>query len=127
TAKSRRSLLAGALGGLGTLALSALGRPSATRAATGDPVLLGKGGVSGENETNLPTKITTLGASDGVVAFFAQKGGNGVGIQGAATYGVGVFGGSNDVGVFGQAAQGEGVVGQNNEVYPSTFPDNSHY
>jgi hypothetical protein len=57
-APSRRALLAGALGGLGALAASAIGRSSAVRAATGDPVL-----VDGTHTGSGTTSINTTGPS----------------------------------------------------------------
>jgi hypothetical protein len=57
-APSRRALLAGALGGLGALAASAIGRASPARAANGDPVVLGQ-----VNNATANTQIYTNSAS----------------------------------------------------------------
>jgi len=52
-ARSRRSLLAAALGGLAATAAAALGRPLPTRAAAGDPMILGQANNSGTAQTTV--------------------------------------------------------------------------
>ena len=50
---SRRALLAGALGGLGAWAASAIGRASPVDAAAGDPIRMGRVNNAGSSATEL--------------------------------------------------------------------------
>jgi hypothetical protein len=100
---SRRALLTGALGGLGALAASAIGRASPARAANGETVLVG-GAYSATGITSIDTIDQTaffgLSANTNALAIF----GNAYASTGQAT---GVAGTSN-------ASAGRGVFGMNN-------------
>lgn len=134
--RSRRTILAGALGGLAGLALGALGRPAETRAANGETVTVG-GSFSGTATTQLTVSTmqpaiagystATTGTSDGVRGEGYAP--NGIGVYGIAradsgpstgvrgdTFspsGTGVYGGGGSVGVSGYSSQayGKGVDG----------------
>jgi hypothetical protein len=94
--QSRRALLGAGLGGLVALVVHALGRPLATRAANGDPVLVGN--------TNEGTQTTLLTNNNGGTAFFAQT-------TGINDVGVGAIVGKNDdgIGVEASSEQGQAV------------------
>jgi hypothetical protein len=83
-------MLAGLIGALGAFAATALGRPTAVRAADGDTILMGS-----ENHC---TNTTEVIASTGIGLF-------GIGPE------VGVRGSSSGVGVLGTASPGTAVVG----------------
>jgi hypothetical protein len=94
---SRRALLAGAIGGLGALAASAIGRASAVRAADGDAVTVG-GNFSGLNVTSI-TNTSTTGTG-----FSGSANGTGYGVYGSSTSGPGIYGYSgNGQGVWGES------------------------
>jgi hypothetical protein len=98
---SRRALLAGALGGLGAVAATAIGRASPVRAADGDPVLLGTA-----NAATNPTSITRSTAGDVVRAFSDTSDC----LNGYGTAGRGVYGSSDtNAGVFGISSSGPSV------------------
>jgi hypothetical protein len=80
--RSRRVLLTGLLGGLAGAALTALGRPPASRAAAGDPLILGQNNTSGAT-TTLTANTTGSAALD-----FVQNG-PGIGLRGFADNGHG--------------------------------------
>jgi hypothetical protein len=106
--QSRRSLLAGALGGIG-VALATLGRARSASAADGEPLLLGESNeastrtivtsdVAGTSESTL--EVITAGVSaSGIHA--RSDGGAGIRAEG----GHGVIGGSS-------SSQGVGVLGE---------------
>ena len=128
--RSRRALLAGALGGIGALAASAIGRVSPVQAATGDPVL-----VDNAHTGSGITQITTTGITafkgvssnaDATVihahATSADPGTWGILGETESLEGTGVLGTANALtgsswGVYGEAnsAGGIGVVAWNNE------------
>ena len=94
---SRRALLAGALGGLGAWAASAIGRASPVRGADGQTVLVG-----GEYTASTVTGFSTT-TNDA--------------LYGTSTSGIGVFGhSSTDVGVYGRGTSNTqpATVGQSN-------------
>ena len=112
---SRRALLAGALGGIGALAATVIGRPSLTRAHDVDDVLLGGTNISG----GLTTITNNLNSSH-VFSGGSQSGGTGVrglsvsgnGIAGDSTSGIGVAGSSQtSIGVKGFSSSHIGVHG----------------
>jgi len=104
TTRSRRALLAGALGGLGAMAATAVGRVSPARAANGDPVLAGTG-----NTATSPTSITRTTAGDAFQAFSAAASDA---VNGYATTGRGVYGQSvSNAGVIGTSNTGPGLQG----------------
>jgi hypothetical protein len=95
---SRRALLAGALGGLGALAASAIARVNPVRAGTDGDVVLG----SALNSTSTATAITNTTA--GAQAFAAYATGGGTGVSGQSDSYIGVNGSSSSsVGVVGSS------------------------
>jgi hypothetical protein len=127
-APSRRALLAGALGGLGALAASAIGRANPVQAVSGDPVL-----VDNAHTGSGITQITTSGltAFKGIssnssasaihaVASSSSPGAWGVFAETESTEGTGVLGVANSTtgtswGVYGESNSpaGVGVVALN--------------
>jgi hypothetical protein len=114
---SRRALLAGALGGLGALAASAIGRASPVRAGVDGDVVLG----SASNSTATVTAITNTTTGDQAFAAYATGAGSGVygqssssyGVWGSSSLGSGVYGYSNSgTGVYGFSASAWGLHGQ---------------
>jgi hypothetical protein len=96
--RSRRSLLAAALGGLGGSIATALARPLPVGAAAGDPLVLGQTNFAG-------TSATRVNATSSGGAFWMTQYGSGAGVRGEATIGTG--------GIFLTAAQNHyGLVGQ---------------
>jgi hypothetical protein len=106
---SRRALLAGALGGLGALAASAIGRASPVQAANGDPVVVGG--------THTGTGITQIQATGGSAFHGLSTFNGGAGLIGSAlsatetNYGVlGQSAGSTGFGVYGYAYAASGTT-----------------
>jgi hypothetical protein len=102
--RSRRALLAAALGaGVATIA-SALGRPLPARAADGDPVVVG-----GEHTASSVTRFDT--GATGAIALWGNSTSQ-AGVYGHSTSGNGVVGeSSSGTGVAGSSTSGIGVVG----------------
>jgi hypothetical protein len=101
---SRRAVLAGALGGLGALAASAIGRASPVHAGTDGDVVLGMGNV-GANTTS----IVNSANSNDVFEVISDSGNSVTGISGSS---VGIYGQStSSSGVYGQTNSGSGVRG----------------
>jgi hypothetical protein len=128
--RSRRALLAGAIGGLGVWAASAIGRAAPADAAAGDPIRMGRLNTAGGTTTTLRTKTSAVAfdvqnmadsAGSGVLGFAA--GSSGVGVDGLAPDGFGVAGrggrvgvrGDGPVGVLGQSPRRSGVFGLTDE------------
>jgi hypothetical protein len=80
--RSRRSLLAAAMGGLAGAAAAALGRPGPARAAAGDPLVIGLHNYGGTDATRLDT--TSSGG-----AFWMTQYGSGSGLRGDSVNGHG--------------------------------------
>jgi hypothetical protein len=95
SSSSRRALLAGAIGGLGALAASAIGRPQVAQAHDVDDVGLGL-----LNLSNFETRITNGG--DSTTVFTATNTHGGIALHGNSASGYGAFG---------ESASGTGVVG----------------
>src|SRR5438876_747654 len=112
TPKSRRSILAGALGGLGAVALQALGRPSPAAAVSNGDVQLGHGTADTDNDATAETRVN--GTTDGQVTFTGRQNGSGVGLYGYTDTGLAVkgTGNSSGTGVFGETTSGTGMHGQ---------------
>ncbi len=110
--RTRRAVLAAAVGGLGALVGSAFGRPAITNAATGDNLKLGQSNDSGTSQTIL--------LNAGLGAAFTLKTTN------SATGATGIFGWSSQAGanatrgVYGLAngANSFGVEGKSNALAP---------
>jgi hypothetical protein len=84
---SRRALLAGALGGIGAWAASAIGRASPVKAANGDALILG--------QVNTATATTWIGdTTAGDYAFYVVAEGSGTGVYGSSYTGHGIHGDS---------------------------------
>jgi len=108
--KSRRALLAGALGGLGAIAATAAARVSPVRAANGDPVLAGSAANTATNQT----AITRTTAGDAFQSFSAASSDA---VNGYASTGRGVYGHSTiNAGVFGISDTGPGLEGFGGDV-----------
>ena len=119
--RTRRSILAGALGGAGALIAHALGSAAPVAAANGNPVLLGQGSTATDNAATLPTLVNSsaalgLGAvnSAGGTGLWGQSGANPPG--GTDTSQTGVYGFADqsdpaDAGVWGDTIAGTGIVG----------------
>jgi hypothetical protein len=102
---SRRALLAGALGGLGAVVASAIGRPAVTRAGSDGDVVLGAG-----NGATTLTSITNM--TNNTTVFEAGSIGAGTGVSGISSSGTGVQGtSSTSFAVLGQSSTGAGVYG----------------
>jgi hypothetical protein len=105
---SRRALLAGALGGLGALAASAIGRASPVRAGVDGDVVLGVG-----NAATTPTSITNSTNSNAV--FQATSTSAGTGVHATSASGAAVFAESFDyiaVSAYSSAASSPAILGQ---------------
>lgn len=93
--RSRRALLAGALGGLGVWAASAIGRAAPAEAAAGDPIRMGRLNKASSTATTLQTKTSAA-------AYLVNQIGAGAAVKGVATTGRAIVGeaGSNGTGVW---------------------------
>jgi hypothetical protein len=80
--RSRRALLAGLIGGAGAWVAAAVGHPAATRAAAGDPLILGQTNSAG-------TAATRLNTSSSGGAFWMTQNGSGSGVLGESFHGNG--------------------------------------
>jgi hypothetical protein len=110
---SRRALLAGALGGIGALAASAIGRAGAVRGANGDVVTVG-GLFTGTNQT----QISNTSNGSGFVGYSES----GYGIYGSGGVdGYGVYGAAGRQGVSGQSYAGHGIHGQSTAGWAGYF------
>jgi len=104
--RSRRALLAGALGGLGAWALTAIGRASPVEAAAGDAIRMGGLNSAGGTSTSLRTTTNSS-------AFLVEQLGHGPALRAEATIGSGVEGKAVDgVGVIGRSRNEAGVTGE---------------
>jgi hypothetical protein len=102
--RSRRSLLAAALGGLGAVTAAVFGTASRTKAAAGTPLIIGsQANDAGAADTQLLT-------NSNVIAFKLLQNGPGTGLMGYATPGVG-----GTRGVYGRSdsPDGDGVQARN--------------
>ena len=76
--RSRRALLAGAIGGLGVWAASAIGRAAPAEAAAGDPIRMGRLNKASSTATTLQTKTSAA-------AFLVNQIGGGAAVKGVNT------------------------------------------
>jgi len=104
-ARSRRALLAGAVGGIGAWAASSIARPRLTIATNGDQIAVGGSYTS--------TSVTTIQNTMNVSPCLAGVSNTGIGLQGVTTSHTGVRGSSSatGVGVQGASQDGYGVSG----------------
>ena len=101
--KSRRALLAGALGGLGAWAASAVGRASPVR-AEGEHIAIGREYVTATSRTRVRNQ------TNNAAVFVAESTSSGNALQGLSLAGTGVAGLSvASTGVFGSSSSGVGV------------------
>ena len=93
--RSRRALLAGAIGGLGVWAASAIGRAAPAEAAAGDPIRMGRLNLASSTATTLQTKTSAA-------AYLVNQLGAGAAVKGVATSGRAIMGeaGSKGTGVW---------------------------
>ena len=115
--KSRRALLAGALGGVGAWAASMVGRATPAVAGEGDPIRMGQWNYARGTHTQLQTNSS--GSAFRVIQLsgsFALRGDaeSGRGVMGVAgSQGTGVWGYSPDHrGVFGRSDKGVAVYAE---------------
>ena len=126
TPRSRRAVLAAALGGLGAVIASRIATPDAARAADNDPVQIGVA-----NDGSTTTALTSSGAN----AAFAVTG-VGQGVSGTTPDGTGLWGASTDItpsdflttpshrtGVLGYVGDGSGINPTTDEVGIYGFSD----
>jgi hypothetical protein len=118
---SRRALLAGALGGLGALVASAIGRASPARAGVDGDVILGF--------SNIETGTTAItNSTNGLPAFEAEGTAGGTGVHGISNSNKGVWGESNSsYGVLGGSTSSYGVYGSNASGSKAAIVGNSVY
>ena len=114
--RSRRALLAGALGGLAAWAASTAARVSPAEAAAGDPIRMGRLNRSGGTQTVLQTDNSGAGLlvrqASGAPAIRGEATTGRAVVGVAEPNGIGVWGSSpNDVGVYGSTISGSGVLG----------------
>ncbi len=110
--RSRRAILAGALTGLAGLIAGRAAGPEVTRAASGDPFILGS--LTNDAGT-ASTKLTTSTGSSGTALYVLQNG-TGTALRGVANNGIaGFFTSANGTGISGVTAKNNqfGVYGAN--------------
>jgi hypothetical protein len=108
--RSRRTILAGALGGLAGLIAGRAATPDAASAASGDPLILGN------LANNAGTEGTKLSTSSTDTALYVQQSGTGAALRGVANNGIaGFFTSANGTGISGVTAKNNqfGVYGGN--------------
>jgi hypothetical protein len=117
--RTRRGVLAGALGAVGALVVGALARPGEAEGANGDTVKVGqaKSGSSLTSITSSSSGFKGKSTGSGLSGIIGEStSGTGFGVNGvnSATNGVGVrgAGGSGGIGVYGNGPRG--VVGESN-------------
>jgi hypothetical protein len=93
--RSRRALLAGAIGGLGVWAASVIGRAAPAEAAAGDPIRMGRLNRASSTATTLQTKTSAP-------AYLVNQLGAGAAVKGVSTSGRAIMGvaGSQGTGVW---------------------------
>jgi hypothetical protein len=124
--RSRRAVLAAALGGLGAVIASRIATPSAVNAAAGDPITV---------DNSVSGAATTALASTGANAAFAVTG-VGQGVSGTTPDGTGLWGASTDAtpiadftapghrtGIAGVTGSGTGIANNTGEVGVYGFSD----
>jgi hypothetical protein len=128
--RSRRAILAGALGGAGALIAHSLGRATPALAANDESLLLGRGSVASENAATNATLVNSAASP----ALGGQASGANTALAGTSAAGVGVWGASATnggvrfTGVVGHTGDGSDVAPDTSftGVYGfSEDPDNS--
>src|SRR6266487_689473 len=106
---SRRAMLAGAIGGLGALAASAIRQPQRAFAHDADDVRLG-----GTNVATATTYISNTVNSSDVIGGHSTSG---IAVSGTSGSGSGVFGSStSSAGIYGLSSSSYGVYGASNSL-----------
>jgi hypothetical protein len=100
---SRRKMLGGAAAGAAVVAAGTVGRVPVAQAADGDPLLLGE-----DNYTDTTTHLSNSGTYNYPVLFCSNIG-DGHGIVGQSTDGIGVNGASKGIGVAASSNPGIGL------------------
>jgi hypothetical protein len=113
--KTRRSILAAALGGAGAVVAQALGRPSPVAAISNGNVQLGHGTSDTDNDSALETRVR--GTTDGQIALSGSQNGSGIGLYGLTNTGYGIrgTGSASGTGVLGETVSGTGVAGTSSD------------
>lgn len=118
--RSRRSLLAGALGGASVLAADALAKANPVAAVNGEPVLLGQGTTPTDNAATAATVVNATGSnavggiSSTAIGVYGRSSGTGpraTGVFGATGTGGGVADDTSDTGVYGFSDATVGATG----------------
>ena len=118
--RSRRALLAGALGGLGALAAGMIGRSRPAHGDNGDPVILGAANVGNGTKIESGFEDTALLLQSGDVGL--NSFGGVTGVVGRTNAEVGVWGSAlHGVGVLGSSDSGPGVLGRSRSDYAGLF------
>jgi len=104
--KSRRAILAGAAGGLAGLILGGLGRPSETKAAAGDPIIMGIANHAGVSNTTIETTSPSPG-----IALQMNNQGTGTGAFMLSTGGVGLAAQTSSANKYGASVTNQGAAG----------------
>lgn len=102
--RSRRAILAGALGGIGAWAVAAVGARSRVAAANGDPIVIG--------QSNVGTATTVLENTDNTNGVLYVISANGTGLYAYSPQGYGTYG-QTDSGAGVRAEALEGGIGVN--------------
>lgn len=109
--RSRRALLAGALGGLGAVAAAMVGRVTSVRGADGDPVILGASNRGGNTTIETGEEFQTALALQGGVGLDSFGGFKGV--RGRSVGEIGVEGLSeNGPGVLAHSENGNALIAE---------------
>jgi len=118
--RSRRSLLAGALGGLGVVAAGMLGRAKPARADDGDPVILGALNLGSDTEIETDEQSTALILNSGNVGL--DSFGGIYGVKGRSVGEIGVFAQSeNGNALWAQSTNSNAVVAISSKRYAGWF------
>ena len=107
--RSRRALLAGALGGLGAVAATAVGRVSPVRAANGDAVTVGNS-FTGTSNTTITTSGNSAWAGNSSAVGADAVFGNATALTGPSWGVRGMSASAAGSGVVGQATSGTGTT-----------------
>jgi hypothetical protein len=135
TLRSRRTLLTAAVGGVGALAVQALGHPAAVRAADGDVVAIG-GHFFADTDTIIEDNPSSPGSPGPILlcintdaTAIQGQSENATGVLGASNHSVGVSGIGEIAGVLGDSAGGVnagGVRGTGRSGTPGVVGESDH-
>ena len=105
--RSRRHILAAAMGGLTALAAQALGRPGPARAGTDGDIAIGF-----SNPVSSITELENSSAVDTDPIFWANHHGYGYALWGSSVNNYGVYGSGWPAGVYGTSPNSDGIKGE---------------